>query len=172
MCVCVCVCVCVWVCVCECVFVCLCVCVHMGVCMCVCVHVCVCALVCVWVCLCLRKYCMPYQSGSDWPTHRFKQELQASCINISGLKRLSFHGVPASPALRAVVWKVWLAPECLALHVLCCLPFVYVCCSVTYTCPQLPIPSTVSLPPYFLMRNQYYVFCSIVCLPVQIWRQF
>ena len=38
--------------------------------------------------------------------HRFKQELAASRINIHGLKRLAFHGIPDKDGLRAVVWKV------------------------------------------------------------------
>lgn len=42
----------------------------------------------------------------DQPCCRFRQELQASCINVNSLKRLGFHGVPSAPGLRALVWKV------------------------------------------------------------------
>lgn len=38
--------------------------------------------------------------------NRFRQELNASCINLDGLKRLAFNGIPDRDNLRAVVWKV------------------------------------------------------------------
>jgi hypothetical protein len=41
--------------------------------------------------------------------YRFKQELNASHINLHGLKRLAIHGIPDKDNLRAVVWKVSLA---------------------------------------------------------------
>jgi hypothetical protein len=49
----------------------------------------------------------PAPVNAETKTHRIKQELNASRINIHGLRRLAFHGVPdAEPALRATVWKV------------------------------------------------------------------
>lgn len=42
----------------------------------------------------------------DLSWHACRQELQASRINIDGLKRLTFHGVPDQDNLRATVWKV------------------------------------------------------------------
>lgn len=50
----------------------------------------------------------PTVANAEVKTIRIKQELNASRINIHGLKRLTFHGVPdADPTLRATVWKVY-----------------------------------------------------------------
>lgn len=38
--------------------------------------------------------------------YRFKQELNASRINLHAVKRLAFHGIPDKDNLRAIVWKV------------------------------------------------------------------
>lgn len=48
----------------------------------------------------------PAPQSPELRIHRFKQELQASHINVEQLKRLAFHGVPDTQNLRATVWKV------------------------------------------------------------------